>query len=1074
MNKKVLTLCVSALLAGGLLSNAYAAYTPTAVENAFMASSTEKYTVDYGKYFTIGRTAYTNDGSTWNNDNSYFLSMTSNGQLVYTNVASLANKSSYWTIEDVLAPGESLIVGGKTYAGKVKITNAEGWTLAFDKSRNASGYIQMATATTTAANLVNEFYVEASGSNVMLSFYVGTDKYLLGNAAVITPGVYEAVAIKDGSYSGVTLNNVNLVGIEEVAIGAADLNSELNGGFELNFSSNGKEYANLVGADAFAGKLTAIPVNRMNPNDTKFYLRTADGKYVTLSDDYIGDADATLNGTESAIYRGYNFKTVSEHAFGLSSFEKGNATFSIFKSYDFNKTDSLIISLPDVKNIGEIGPDGLNTSATSTPATNNEEGLCVFVSSVNVAGVKSNLLTTIDYTKANDMLADVDDDAYATAQLGALAPYIQLGASNIVKWAAFAGKVWNITDVNGNVLSPKAFTADIDSYAKMFAPAEQIDLTNPEGQWLLKADCSGFINRESGETAFDTYNYWTIRKTSTPDLYEIYNTRFGRNEWFKIYIKEAKNAELGWTENGYVKFNMDNEANNGKYLSFETSLGVTAYIGKDADDNVILTDDASKAIEFRVKEMTHDFIDHDGLAGVDTLLHITNYAGLKADGSIDTAAKDTLQFYQYTLFENFSEKYLRYNDDAKKFELSTWSRTDNAHENFDLFKNYAFVVKEKEDGSYILVRDYDVDYDYCVVWGGHHDAATDPATGKDYEFDNYFHANLGGAHKAYAATQPGTLADMEGIYNYNDNDRITMANTNLTEYMKFNAGLDTAKISLEQFPSFYLYEDGKFLGMNNDDAEGKAAIFVDTAYVRNNTYRPQYLLAVNAKHVEPVWDNHPNSPSVPHLIAPDSTYGRFLVSLVDSAVTYKGSDKTNPYIWDRNDYYRLAFIDGVHTGDKLFLNTGNGKKAIDLSNNDDKVCTFAFRYVDESREGVIIETRYNTTADNTIRRGYLKFQNNVPVVTNDYEDAHVFLVDNTTLDAPTANEAINAEGAVSVVATDGAVIVKGAEGKNIVIATILGKVVANETVNSDNETIAVPAGIAVVSVDGESFKVVVK
>ena len=74
----------------------------------------------------------------------------------------------------------------------------------------------------------------------------------------------------------------------------------------------------------------------------------------------------------------------------------------------------------------------------------------------------------------------------------------------------------------------------------------------------------------------------------------------------------------------------------------------------------------------------------------------------------------------------------------------------------------------------------------------------------------------------------------------------------------------------------------------------------------------------------------------------------------------------------------------------------------------------------------------------------------------------------------TANESITAEGAVSVVATDGAVIIKGAEGKNVVIATILGKVVANETVNSDNETIAVPAGIAVVSVDGESFKVVVK
>ena len=77
-------------------------------------------------------------------------------------------------------------------------------------------------------------------------------------------------------------------------------------------------------------------------------------------------------------------------------------------------------------------------------------------------------------------------------------------------------------------------------------------------------------------------------------------------------------------------------------------------------------------------------------------------------------------------------------------------------------------------------------------------------------------------------------------------------------------------------------------------------------------------------------------------------------------------------------------------------------------------------------------------------------------------------------DMPTANESINAAEAVKVVATDGAVIVKGAEGKNVVVSTILGKVVANEVLNSDNETIAAPAGIVVVSVDGESFKVAVK
>ena len=73
----------------------------------------------------------------------------------------------------------------------------------------------------------------------------------------------------------------------------------------------------------------------------------------------------------------------------------------------------------------------------------------------------------------------------------------------------------------------------------------------------------------------------------------------------------------------------------------------------------------------------------------------------------------------------------------------------------------------------------------------------------------------------------------------------------------------------------------------------------------------------------------------------------------------------------------------------------------------------------------------------------------------------------------TANEEI-ATSSVIVAGTNGAVVVKGAEGKSVIVSTILGKVVANEVVSSDNATIAAPQGVVVVSVDGESFKVVVK
>ncbi len=73
----------------------------------------------------------------------------------------------------------------------------------------------------------------------------------------------------------------------------------------------------------------------------------------------------------------------------------------------------------------------------------------------------------------------------------------------------------------------------------------------------------------------------------------------------------------------------------------------------------------------------------------------------------------------------------------------------------------------------------------------------------------------------------------------------------------------------------------------------------------------------------------------------------------------------------------------------------------------------------------------------------------------------------------TANETI-ATSSVIVAGQDGAVVVKGAEGKSVIVSTILGKVVANEVLTSDNAQIAAPQGVVVVSVDGESFKVVVK
>ena len=91
------------------------------------------------------------------------------------------------------------------------------------------------------------------------------------------------------------------------------------------------------------------------------------------------------------------------------------------------------------------------------------------------------------------------------------------------------------------------------------------------------------------------------------------------------------------------------------------------------------------------------------------------------------------------------------------------------------------------------------------------------------------------------------------------------------------------------------------------------------------------------------------------------------------------------------------------------------------------------------------------------------------------DDALIFNVEHVCGDKVAVdNENIAVEG-VSVVAGNGQVTIMGAAGKNVTITNILGKVVASQVIASDNATIAVPAGIVAVAVEGEAaVKAIVK
>ena len=189
--------------------------------------------------------------------------------------------------------------------------------------------------------------------------------------------------------------------------------------------------------------------------------------------------------------------------------------------------------------------------------------------------------------------------------------------------------------------------------------------------------------------------------------------------------------------------------------------------------------------------------------------------------------------------------------------------------------------------------------------------------------------------------------------------------------------------------------------------------------------------------------------------------------------------------------------------DPVKLNKAMEAKQIDWNvlNGKHQNYAFSLRYTDDDHIDVLLESKgrkdaesyYEGTIGTFNEASWLRIENGVPVLAQPYNfngnhtqigssssmqdlfanQAQILNVNKGQTQEATANENITA-GNVVVAGVDGAVVVKGAEGKNVIVSTILGKVVANETVSSDNAQISAPAGIVVVSVDGESFKVVVK
>jgi len=314
---------------------------------------------------------------------------------------------------------------------------------------------------------------------------------------------------------------------------------------------------------------------------------------------------------------------------------------------------------------------------------------------------------------------------------------------------------------------------------------------------------------------------------------------------------------------------------------------------------------------------------------------------------------------------------------------------------------------------------------------------------------------------------------------------------------------------------------------------GKAlGLQLDTVWVNRGlgNIKPQYIISVAHNDVAAV-DTIPCTEATPHHdINGNLTdamhcahaipghagfeYGKYLISFADS-------DAVVPYTDVEGGYYRLAFKKAIHIADTLiFLEDadaalapatlspsaliakytkagykGNGS-VCPLTGDNHKNYTWAFRYTNPgmganaTEEGsansfLIESSNFDGQSIAPENAGWVKMQNGCLTITKEpslfnnaktgADGALIFNVEKLGADNMVTDAATVTASDFSVIAGEGQVTINGAAGKKVVVSNILGQTVANTVLTSDNATIAAPAGVVVVAVEGEAaVKAIVK
>ena len=524
------------------------------------------------------------------------------------------------------------------------------------------------------------------------------------------------------------------------------------------------------------------------------------------------------------------------------------------------------------------------------------------------------------------------------------------------------------------------------------------------------------VNRENGGNAFNNGAAKVyIYTTDKADEYKVQ----GEDD---IYIiKKLTVADDEYL--GYKHFTDDELANYTAKLKFNTAFGGdNLYVVATSTGKLTVADaDAADAMEFSLRAAATDTVASGSKAGEKT------YA------AVEYGNKDLKRSAYHLYAVNDDSKVLTYNTTSKTFEIRTLD--NSASKKYDDKVGYA---KVDSISTPVLFRmNADEQYQLILADTAYHNpegSKGDPSHLAYYKVDSLRmgQINVAGSGASLILT-PFDAAPM-GYFTLELPDDAAFVDP-------IKATPSHNRIASARNTTLAISMNDKKQGVLKAETELKADAFVES----------DFAMFIDTANM----DNQKGEKPLFYIL---TTRGLDAEAVADGQAMYMSSKDGSSVEFIKAKQFGEAGRDSL----LVYATKANEKDAkLKLADN---YATFAFASTSTKGEYKI---------QNVKNQKYLAQTNGILNLAGISPYSGLAFTVNAA-EAPTSNEAI-ATSEVAVIAGEGQVTIAGAQGKKVVISNILGQVVANTVLTSDNAVIAAPAGVVVVAVEGEeAVKAIVK